>query len=572
MKILRWSSRSELMILILILALALCLRLYHIENPLLDWHAFRQADTASVTRHYVQHGINLLEPKYDDISSIPSGLENPNGYRMVEFPLINALLALILRNLPWLDLTVASRMASVLFSLGSIILLFLMVRSISTNVIALASALALAVLPYNVYYSRVVLPEPFFVFALLATLCCWWYYLHNPSSSRWLLLLGALISLSLALLMKPFAIFIYPVIFAMSLTRNGWNTWKNWSMWVVFVLPLAPFFAWRNWIQQFPEGIPANMWLLNGNDIRLKPSWFRWLFYERLIRLMLGITGAVFLIASLFRLSRAELLVYGSWWAGMIAYLVVFATGNVQHDYYQAMLAPIIAITLGRGVVSLFHQLQKGLTTKQRWVLIIGLMAVVLYGLTLVAGIQQSAFYPERLANDWIISTVIIFSFCVFLFAQKSQPLNRRVAGILTAILVITSLLLSSRYVLEYYKINHWEYLHVGQALRELLPSDAKVIAPANGDTMFLFQINRPGWPLGYNIAEKIQHGATHYVSTARDDETASLSAEFRVVVQNDLYTLIDLSQPQASNSSRVNTLLPSDIEQEDASPFKTVN
>ena len=41
-------------LLILILLLALILRWYKIDNPLADWHSWRQADTASVSQEYLK--------------------------------------------------------------------------------------------------------------------------------------------------------------------------------------------------------------------------------------------------------------------------------------------------------------------------------------------------------------------------------------------------------------------------------------------------------------------------------------------------------------------------------------
>ena len=59
----------EYLILSLILVIAFFLRLYKINNPLADWHSFRQADTAAVTRYYVENGIDLLNPRYHDVSA-----------------------------------------------------------------------------------------------------------------------------------------------------------------------------------------------------------------------------------------------------------------------------------------------------------------------------------------------------------------------------------------------------------------------------------------------------------------------------------------------------------------------
>ena len=62
---------KEYIILTIIIIIAFVARLYRINNPIADWHSWRQADTSAVTRRYVSEGVNLLYPKYDDLSSIP---------------------------------------------------------------------------------------------------------------------------------------------------------------------------------------------------------------------------------------------------------------------------------------------------------------------------------------------------------------------------------------------------------------------------------------------------------------------------------------------------------------------
>src|SRR3989344_434366 len=75
--------------LVLILVLGFIVRLYRFGSPIADWHSWRQADTSSVSRNFVKNGFDILHPKFDDISNIASGMDNPEGYRFVEFPLYN---------------------------------------------------------------------------------------------------------------------------------------------------------------------------------------------------------------------------------------------------------------------------------------------------------------------------------------------------------------------------------------------------------------------------------------------------------------------------------------------------
>lgn len=473
--------------LLLIIILALTVRLYRIDYPLLDWHSFRQADTASVTREYVKNGVDLLRPAYHDHSNIQSGFENPEGYRMVEFPFINAGTAALLQAFPSLPLVPTSRMISVLFSLGTLISLFLFVRSRSGLRVAYMSALTFAILPYSIYYSRVILPEPAMLFFSTFAIYAFDRWIKRKHFGWYL---ASLLSLALGFLLKPFVLFLAPVFAVLVGQKWGIKAFKNIWLYIYGAAVIAPTLLWRDWITQFPEGIPASYWLYNGNGIRLRPAWFRWLGYERLTKIILGYAGLIFLPFGLFDKNKDTWL-YLAWWLGIGAYLITFATGNVQHDYYQVIAIPIISITVGKGAVMLYKFLEN------QWRLRLKNLAIYshIFGLIVTAGL-----YMLMLALGW-----------------------QQVRG--------------------NFNVNHWEYVRAGEVVDNKTPPDAKVIAPAMGDTAFLFQTNRTGWPIGYNIENKIRMGATHYITTTDDDEARELSEKYFIIEKTETYLLIDLTK-----------------------------
>ncbi|MCD8485112.1 hypothetical protein LRY65_01805 [Candidatus Woesebacteria bacterium] len=277
---------------------------------------------------------------------------------------------------------------------------------------------------------------------------------------------------------------------------------------VVLGLSVLPLIWWRSWIQQFPSGIPASDWLLNGNGIRLKPAWWRWLFADRIGRLMFGYWGASFLligwvagvrawtykklrtprqwVQAVFAYKDAWLreegaLVFGG--LGMLAYLVIFATGNVQHDYYQVPLVPILVLLWARGAV---------------WL------------------VRQGSGVWQKIELAGVVGVIALFSMAFSWY---------EVSG--------------------WFNVNNWAYVSAGEAIQRLTPEDALIIAPGFGDTTFLFQTERRGWPIGFEIEDKIAAGAQYYASTAYDDEARRLEAEYTVLEKTDDYIIIDLQQPQ---------------------------
>lgn len=431
-----------------IFVLSLGVRLWRIDAPVADWHSWRQSDTAAVARNFIKFGFDPLRPRFDDLSNIPSGRDNPLGYRMVEFPLYQLIGAGLYRLFPIVSIEVWLRIITIVASSATGLILGLM--------FGIPAALIYAILPYSIYYGRIILPDPFMVF---------WSVLAVYLLTRNKFLLSAICA-SLALLVKPFAVFLLlPTLYLLFKSRSR----------VVVLLycciVVLPLFLWRKWIAQFPEGIASYTWLFNSNNIRFKGAWFHWLFAKRIGELILGYWGLIpFGLGLLAKDWIARL-----WLLGALLYLVIFATGNVQHDYYQILLLPVIAVFVAKGFTSLWRQS---------------------YLLSLIAFIFMLAF-------SWFT-------------------------------------------IRTYYWINHPEIVEAGRAADQMLPKDAKVIASYNGDTTFLYQTNRQGWPIGFEIDKKIEIGATHYVTispTDSDLETKDLAERYTVLIRNDKYAIIDLTK-----------------------------
>ncbi len=462
--------------LLLIILLAGLIRLYKINEPLADWHSFRQADTASVTREFIKHGIDVLHPKYHDLSNIQSGLDNLAGYRMVEFPFVNAITAALIKALPILPLVTASRLISIIFSLGTLISLFYFAKSLSGIKVAYLSIICFAFLPYNIFYSRAILPESPMLFFTTFSLMAFIYWLRQK---KWSWYFISALSLALAVLLKPFVLFLGLVYITVFLFFGNKNWTQRLAALPFLLIVLAPFYWWRHWIAQYPSGIPASDWLFNSNHIRWRPAWFRWLFWERMTKLITGFGGLLFPLIILNW--KKDTWIYASYWLSILLYFSVIATGNVQHDYYQTITVPIVCLTLAKSFGVIYEALKRKLAPQ---------MSLVV--LSILAGIF------------WLLGW-------------------QQVKG--------------------YFNINHWEYVKAGQRADQVLPADAKVIAPAMGDTVFLFQTNRTGWPIGFEIDDKIAKGAQFYINTAFDDETNELMKKYQIVEKTPDFVIIDLTK-----------------------------
>jgi hypothetical protein len=171
---------SSWVLLLVILLLAFVLRLYKFSEPIADWHSWRQTDTAAVSKLFLKDGIDVFHPKYLDISNLASGLDNPQGYRMVEFPLLNILHVGVAKTLPFLNIDEAARLTTIFFSLLAISFIYVLVKRYVSLRAAVFAALFYAVLPYSIYYGRSVLPDT----AMIATVLGGIYFFARWSEKK----------------------------------------------------------------------------------------------------------------------------------------------------------------------------------------------------------------------------------------------------------------------------------------------------------------------------------------------------------------------------------------------------
>lgn len=342
-------KKLEIAILTLIIVVGFALRLYKIDRPIADWHSWRQADTAAVSRNFIKEGFNPLIPKFDDMSSQANGLDNPNRYRFVEFPIYNVVVALVWK-ITGVE-AVYARLTTAVISLISCVFLYLITRGFYSSKVALLSAFFFATIPYNVFYSTSILPGPFMV---MSTLGLYYSFINFLKKERFIYLILSIVFANLALLSWPVAAFFFVPLIYLAMDKYRLNLFKNLKLWFFAVFSVTPLIAWRVWILNYPEGIPNWQFLLNEGGIRFKGAFFRWIFFERMGNLILAFGGVPIFFMGVIKKVGREKLFYLSILASCLLYVSVFASGNVRHDYYQVPIIPALAIFMAIGVVSLF--------------------------------------------------------------------------------------------------------------------------------------------------------------------------------------------------------------------------
>lgn len=466
--------------LILILLGGFSVRLYKINSPIADWHSWRQADTAAVARNFIKFGFTPLHPRFDDLSNVPSGKDNPNGYRMVEFPFYQSIGFTFYQLFSGFSIEIWLRLVSIFFSFASMVFLYLLVGKYINKLTALISAAVFSFLPYAIYYSRAILPEMTAAGLVLGAI----FFLDKAvEKKRFLLLIISGVLSALALLVKPPAAFLLLPIIYLLVRQSGIRAFLTPSLYLYGFITLVPLILWRWWINQYPEGIPAWSWLLNGGNIRFTGAFFRWILAERLGKLILGYAGLVFFfLGTILKPNKKEGWLFWSLLFGTVLYIVVFARGNVQHDYYQVLILPVVSVFVAKG-----------------------------FG---------------------------------FFLTVPSEYFSKIVSIILGLALFVVMLAFSWYEVRGYFWINHPEIVEAGKVVDKLVPKDAKVIAPYGGDTAFLYQTKRAGWPvMEKSLPEMMKMGAGILVIVNPDQDALNLDKTYKVIGRSEKYIIFDLKK-----------------------------
>lgn len=485
-------------------------RLYKFNSPLADWHSWRQTDTSAVSRSFVQQGFDLLHPRFNDISNVASGKDNPEGYRFVEFPLYNAVQAMLFVLFGHFSIEAWGRILSMISSTIAALFLYFIIKKYTTKSIAFFSTFFYALLPFSIFYGRAVLPDQSMVTAVLGGI----YFFDSSikdnlkfppageagqispikSGSRMKTIIGtnlkfilAIIFTAAALLLKPYALFFTLPMLVIAWQRYGKTMFIKWQLWIFAILSILPLIFWRLWMMHYPEGIPVSDWLFNGGGIRFKGAYFYWIFADRLGRLILGYWGMGLLIIGILItsspvISKKVRMFFYSFLLSSLLYILIIARGNVQHDYYQILIIPSLAIFLGIGADFLC--------------------------------------YPPKDIMNKLFSRIILF------------------------ITILFTLGFGWYFVRAYYNINNPSIIVAGEAVDRLTPKDAKVIAPYDGDTTFLYYTNRKGWASFQNsLPELIVKGATHLVFVNPKPGEYDFGKIYKVISYSKEYVLFDLRQ-----------------------------
>ena len=322
-----WHSKRSLFGL---LVLAFAIRLFGIDTPVAHW---RQADSATMARHFHENGYALAFPQID--------WGGPTGYVESEFPAYPFAVALIYRSIGFSERY--GRLLSALMWILSLVFLYLLVSRLVDKNTALWAALYHGILPLNLYFGRAFMPEATLIACLVASVYFFSRWLVNES---WLHFFSVCFFTSAAILLKLPSLYIGLPLLYLAWLKFGRRTLLKPEIWGFAVLVLVPPLIWYFHAHRIfaQYGTTFGIWDYGSG------KWGNWslvfsldywvqIVFQSMAHKHFALFGfPVFVFGLFLRRRTASERVFDVWLVAMLVYLIIAGRGNFVHEYYQLPL------------------------------------------------------------------------------------------------------------------------------------------------------------------------------------------------------------------------------------------
>lgn len=331
------TKRGWLVLLLLSILLGTGLRLIQVGNPyLLDFHSWRQADTAAFTHGYLTETLNPLDPSLDRFPC--EHRDAPFGRAETELPLVPWLSALPL-SLLGVDYPPAPylRTIAILTYIATCLYLFLLARRLAgSSGTASLTVFVFSILPLSIFFTRTPQPDG----PALTLTCAFLFHLDRWVESGKVQdgVLSGLAGALLFLVKVSNGFLFFPAVYLI-LRRHGWlGSLRSPRYWIWGIGMLVPVAAWYATANRHPWTF--GIWQDKYSTFALLTDLKIWrVFSERLTFEIWTWAGLVLLVVgfALHGKSRAGRLA-AVWLLSIFAFIALTIPANQTHIYYQLPL------------------------------------------------------------------------------------------------------------------------------------------------------------------------------------------------------------------------------------------
>ncbi len=318
---------------------------YLTHSPFESGESWRQGDTESMARNFVEERFNLFFPQLNYDGAAPN-------YAQLEFQITTFLIAILYKifGISYLF----ARLVPLLFFIGSAYFLYLITKKYYPVETAWLSTALYAIFPLNVYFSRAIMPESAALFFFLGA-----FYFFNEwieKEKNWLIVTSALMT-ALAIAVKTPAIFVGIPMLAMSLIKYRKRIFFIWQLCFFAGVSLLLPFIYFKWL----ESVAEFTFVSNIGAKHIIPEFATALFTPEALTFFQTHLPKSFTLISLLLFMIGVLTI--NWKKEypiailMIAIIleVITIVAVIRFPYYLIFLGPIVAIIAGKGLAYLLR-------------------------------------------------------------------------------------------------------------------------------------------------------------------------------------------------------------------------
>ncbi|MBN1621549.1 MAG: glycosyltransferase family 39 protein [Endomicrobiales bacterium] len=323
-------------IFLVIFLFGLLLRLWHITNPLLDEHHWRQTGSSIIARNYTRN-LNFFKPEHDLL------YEYETAYGLYEY-----IVGVLGRIFGFSD--ILGRLVSLFIHLLGFFYLYKLLERIWGMRTALWASAFYSFLPVSVFYSRSFQPD-----ASMASLTIIFMYYFSlwVEEKKWRYFLLSIVCAELAFLTKipSFFVFIPAALYWFLYDRYKLAVDWRWYAFILITISIPLFYHWYVPVAtdgEFFSAISSRQNKYSSFAVLLSPGFWWNRFFIDISEYQFTHAGYIFLILGIFKKvedKRQWLFYY--WLLGFVVFSLVAAVG-MTHEYYWIPFIPVGCAFIGR--------------------------------------------------------------------------------------------------------------------------------------------------------------------------------------------------------------------------------
>lgn len=318
-----------------ILLVALAVRTYHLNYPAWDHYSWQQAKNLMLARDFARHGFSL---PYSTVLKLIREQPAESAYFAGELP-IHAAIAAVLYQL-FGESDMLARVAVIGFSLLSVFFLYKLVFRRAGQLAGCLAAIVYALLPYSIFFGRVLTPNLTALTFALGGLCSLDRWVDER---KWTWLLAAAVLSSLAMLQELLTILVCVPALYVLWKALGRGLVRRPEPYVFVAIVGLPALAWYAHVEALARAARLTIYPFGGFashiSLWLEPA-FGIEVLRRLAREAFSFPGLLLLVGGFLGARHPGAQMFRVWAAATVILLLLVPDGLAANPACLLLLAP----------------------------------------------------------------------------------------------------------------------------------------------------------------------------------------------------------------------------------------